>query len=387
MRLFYLHVVGAEDSIFSKIRNQIRVFKRFEAEGRIEAFTAVLPSIGTDGENVFHIGDESEVIFKKNDTRLHVLWNLMFSYKKLYKETVKYLKKNDYTHIYIRRATCDRNFISFLQILKKNNIKVLYEIPTYPYDKEFPKGSRMISIDQKYRKELVKYVDKIITPSPGYKRIFNISAECIPNGIDVESVKPVKIRRIDLEAPLNMIAVAGLSEWHAYERLIEGIRIYKENGGKRKVVFHIVGGDENNVYRKKYKDLVDKYHLQENVLFYGNVYGTELDDIYDYCDIGIGSLGVHRLGITVMTTLKSREYLAKGLPMISEGRVDIIPDGFKYMHSVPLSEEPVSIQSIVDFYDDIYREEDTNENIVHEIRSFAQKNCDMYTLMKKITTY
>ena len=42
--------------------------------------------------------------------------------------------------------------------------------------------------------------------------------------------------------------------------------------------------------------------------------GAALDELTDRCDIGMGGLGIHRLGQTVSRPLKQREYMARGLP-------------------------------------------------------------------------
>ena len=43
----------------------------------------------------------------------------------------------------------------------------------------------------------------------------------------------------------------------------------------------------------------------------------ELDAIYDRADIAMGAFAFYKAGITISSTLKMKEYLAKGLPAAS----------------------------------------------------------------------
>ena len=68
---------------------------------------------------------------------------------------------------------------------------------------------------------------------------------------------------------------------------------------------------------EEYKRIVEKYEIAEHVIFYGLKTGRELDSIYDQCSIGVENLGFHRTGVYRASTLKAREYAAKGLPFIT----------------------------------------------------------------------
>ena len=57
-------------------------------------------------------------------------------------------------------------------------------------------------------------------------------------------------------------------------------------------------------------------YLENNVFFWGAKSGDELKDFVNRADIGIASLGMHRLGLNVASTLKVKEYCAYGLPFI-----------------------------------------------------------------------
>ena len=59
-------------------------------------------------------------------------------------------------------------------------------------------------------------------------------------------------------------------------------------------------------------------------------------------------MGRHRSGITVIKTLKNREYATRGIPFIySEQDSDF--DQQPYVLKAPADESPVDIQQIIDF--------------------------------------
>ena len=69
---------------------------------------------------------------------------------------------------------------------------------------------------------------------------------------------------------------------------------------------------------------------------------TALHNLFDRCDMGIGSLGRHRSGIQHIKTLKNREYAARGIPFIySETDTDF--ENRPYILKVPANEAPVNI--------------------------------------------
>lgn len=120
---------------------------------------------------------------------------------------------------------------------------------------------------------------------------------------------------------------------HGYDRLIEGIKKYYDLGGDTNIIYHLVGEGEEI---KRYKDLVLKYGIEKHVLFYGFKTSSDLDALYEKADIAINSLAIHRIGLQTESTIKSKEYAAKGLPMVSSYAVDAFSaqDNSKYVHQI-----------------------------------------------------
>ena len=91
--------------------------------------------------------------------------------------------------------------------------------------------------------------------------------------------------------------------------------------------------------------------MQDKIIFHGQLFGDELTNVFNQCQFAIGSLGRHRSGITVIKTLKNREYATRGIPFIySEQDSDF--DHQPYVLKAPADESPIDIQQIIDFMGD-----------------------------------
>ena len=115
--------------------------------------------------------------------------------------------------------------------------------------------------------------------------------------------------------------------------------------------------------------------------------GAELDEIYDLCHLGVISLATEDKDIYIHSTLKSREYLAKGLPTIATGTTDVfIGTDYPYNLELPTDTNSVNIQSVISFYDSIYCTK-TRQQVIAEIRAFAERHIDMNITMEPVIRY
>ena len=216
--------------------------------------------------------------------------------------------------------------IRFFKKLRKAGIHAVTEIPTYPYDHEFNRNSYWdmrlaLKIDQMFRNRLYKYMDAMVTFSDA-KEIFGQRTINISNGVDFDSIplhQPSAISRQPSE--LHLIGVAEVHAWHGFDRVMTGLGEYYRDVRSKKedvrgVYFHVVGGVHPYRMKVDYKPQIEKYQIQDKIIFHGTMFGKELDDVFNQCQFAIGSLGRHRSGITVIKTLKNREYATRGIPFI-----------------------------------------------------------------------
>lgn len=273
--------------------------------------------------------------------------------------------KNNIIFIYLRYNQIANPFYTFLfNKINKYNIKLIVEIPTYPYDQELKPRTIFNKIDyfleKKYRKKFFSNFSYIVTYSDD-NLIFNTPTIKINNGIDLETI-PLRnhIRNIN---EINLIGVAGLSFWHGFDRIIEGLYNYYRGSYNKIVNFYIIGGNQYNLEFKRLSKLIKNYNLDNHVFMIGEKYGKELDYYFNLADLAIGSLGRHRTGITQMQSLKNVEYAARDLPFTYSENNNYF-DNTNFIIKFSQDDSPIDINLIIDFLNNFNYK-------TGEIRNFA----------------
>ncbi len=330
---------------------------RQKIKGQIEAFKEK----GIDFE-LIERPFELDGCIRGNFWLRQIVCRLPFSYvysKHIYEERFKKAEV-----FYVRFLAGDRAFVHFLKKLRKNNPEaiILMELADYPTTWYMTVSAlyRVIYFpiflkDRLAGRHYKKYIDRIVMPQER-KEAFGIPVISFENGIRVSEIRQRNPIGSDC---VRIIAVAGMCNFHGYDRLIEGLRPDYERKGKRNIEIHMVGGkDEPGNELSNYKKLCKKYGLEEKIIFYGEKKGTELDEIYDCCNLAVGSLGMYRIGYQMATSLKIREYLAKGLPIIVGSKVDLFQnENFDYYIEFENNSTPINFFEIEKFFDRIYMNE------------------------------
>ncbi len=277
------------------------------------------------------------------------------SFKKriCYNAIYDYIIKQDIKLVYMRSDHNANPFtIHFLRKLKRQGIKVIMEIPTYPYDQEYKgfsyKEQMELKMDQLFRYLLAKQIFRISTFSD-YDYIFGAQTIKISNGINFSTI-PLKQTLRKQPSPFNLIGVAEVHYWHGFDRVMAGIGEYYKQNNIRDVFFHIVGGVGEDSEMPVFKEIIKKYGIEKQIIFHGQLFGKALDDVFENADFGIASLGRHRSGITNIKTLKNREYAARGIPFIYS-EIDTDFENMPYVLKAPADESPIDINRILNFYD------------------------------------
>ena len=178
-----------------------------------------------------------------------------------------------------------------------------------------------------------------------------------------------------------MLSVAANAFWHGYDRFLEGLHRYYENGGTVDLHYHLVGD-----ILPEYTRMVAQYQLQDHVTLHGRLYGEDLAALYRRCSIGIDILGGHRKDYPVSSTLKSREYGAWGLPLITSSPVDFMEQSCPWQLLVPYDDSPVDISAVLDYHQKLYADRDPNA-VARAIRAFAREKCHMDTTMAPVARW
>lgn len=359
MNLLYIStfIVELSDGVGKKILGQIEALEKNNIKVNL---------LEMDEEGIYL---DKVKIAKRNYKKDILELNIFF------KKNKKLLEKYDVLYM---RYSINPIFYYLLRKIKKNIKQIIIEIPTYPYEGEIKLNNKKTSgikiiIDKILRNYfLKKYVNRIVTFSKD-SYISDVKCINISNGISFLNSK--NITHLD-NNKLNFIAVSNLHFWHGVDRFILALKHYYNSGGKEDILLHIVGTGEN---LEKCKKMAESKELKGRVIFYGRLEGDELDKVYRVTNIGLGSIGMHRIqGLEEVQPLKNREYCAKGLPfIISFNDPDFINKEFVY--KVSNDERLFDIEKIIEWYKSL--------KITSEETKEYSKNFSWDIQMKKVIDY
>jgi glycosyltransferase involved in cell wall biosynthesis len=281
----------------------------------------------------------------------------------------------EFDFIYIRYAFANPYLLKLVKYLRKNNKKVFLEIPTYPYEDEFKKnisGYTFKTIDKYILKSLSKYVYRFVMTND-LTTLYKSKVINIFNGIDEKSITSHNSVNKGTDNVINMIAIANLSPWHGYDRVIEGLNDYYKKHNNKIVRFYVVGDGES---KEDLENLVEKYNLQDEVIFLGVKRGEELNDAFENMHIGISSLALFRAG-GGHDPIKSKEYIGRGIPVILGYKDRALSGNLPFVFNIPEDNSSLNVDYIVKRYENLKVSSD-------EIKEFARNNLTWKSQMKKV---
>jgi glycosyltransferase involved in cell wall biosynthesis len=304
-------------------------------------------------------------------------------YVLFYRYVWKHCHPADYDFLYIRYPFALPSFVRFLRATTRASpdTKIIVEVPTFPYRQELrsPKQRVFLALDDLGVGHLKEHVDATVGFF-GHSEIFGIPCIQTANGIDVDQIPVVRKRR--LAGPsISMIVAANLSRWHGVDRLLRGLADYINRTPSRRVTLDIAGdGDAAQDLRK----LCGELGVENCVSFQGMRTGEDLDALFAKSDLAISSLGMHRLGLRRSSSLKAREYCARGVPFVLASDDPDFPEGIPFVHRVPADESAIDVAAMVAFVEELHAR---NPNYVSEMREYAETRLTWRTKFKPVVHY
>lgn len=283
-----------------------------------------------------------------------------------------------YDFFFFRHELAHPAFIRTIQVarLASPAARLLLEIPTWPYRQE--KKGFFLSLghllDRYYGRELKYYLDGIVHFGQ-VDRILGLPVIPMRNGIDLDMV-PVSPSTPQLGI-LRLVAVGNWSFWHGLDRLLHGLAEYNEKEPKWEITLRIAGEGRASA---SLKQLVRRLNLEGQVRFYPALQGKDLDDLFADCDLGVGTLGMHRKGIWIDSSLKHREYAARGLPFLLAASDLDFPPHLPWVKYVPPADTPLDIEAIVAFYETLQG----SNNLHCDIRAYAESQLSWERKFEKV---
>ena len=175
----------------------------------------------------------------------------------------------------------------------------------------------------------------------------------IGNGIDVSAIEPRASAPVWPAPVLRLIAVATVSKWHGYDRLLRAIKAWHERADRACDVHLTIAGQGPAL--EGLRALSASLGLDDRVVFAGTVTGAPLRDLYATSHLAVSSLGLHRIGLSSASVLKAREYCAIGIPFVASGHDPDFAAGLNFRFVVSASE---NIRDVVDAFETFARTAD-----------------------------
>ena len=376
--------VWREDSetvgINMKIRNQVKAF----ANLGLDAYFCVSASSAV---KLYKYNKEKKVFYEIEKENFSNKANHILKKNRLQKKISSYFRLNEcilfmnnmqlkynFNIIYIRRVIpFTIGMVSNIKKWYKNGCKIYWEIPTW--GENVKSVSRIIL--QNHENLMYNYLKnymRIVAVSSGQEGKDSIIF--INNGVDIETIPMNENKE---HTGINLICLATFSYWHGYDRLINGMKNYYDSYDSSKdkeINLYMVG---NGYYVEELKKQVKQNGVNKYVHFVGVLTGEPLNDFFKNMDVAVGNLGFFRKGVISDTSIKIREYCARGIPFITALKVNDFPSDFPYIFHVPMDESYVDIRSICEFYNSIDK-----SRMLLEMREFAKDNLTWEKQLSKI---
>jgi len=352
--------------------NDPGVFKKIESQKKaMESYGYTVDMTWFNGNQLLLNGRVIESV----NRNLFYKFSSRFTYPKVLSDISN---SNNYEIIYIRKSYINKPFINFLKINKKQGRKVFLEIPTYPYVKELSGlVKRLLYINEAFFSLFLKNViDAIFYFGQSKGDIWGVRSIQLENGVAIERFEQ-KTNIIKLKKDsVNFVGIANISRWHGYDRVLNSINVYlsKKTETESNIVFHIVGdGSEFDNLKKIVKNL----NLDDNVFFHGLKYGKELDDIYEGVDIAIDAMAMFRKGMNETSSLKTREYCAKGIPFITACNDRSFPSDLDFRLQFPNDDSDIDFSHVLAWYKKL-------DATSHDISKYAYEKLSWNKMMLKV---
>lgn len=324
--------------------------------------------------------------FKSKRKCPYIYYDYIFKKYQLIENTINL---NSYDYIILRYPGSDKTGIKFV-----SNFNIIFEIHTKERCQLLAKIKSKNSIaskiartiklylENRYFRSIFKKSEAIITNSVELQKyIINqlkkkIPAITIPNGVNVKDMPQTGFKKFNGKE-LDMVFISSRPDvWHGLDRLIHSIAHYKKKNKTLKINLHVIC----KIKEKDKKALSTHSH---SIKFYGLRFGSELDNIMKKMHLAICPLALYRKGLNETSSIKTGEYIARGIPFIIAynetglPNEENIPDCYL---TFPNDDSFIDFDRIIRFLNEI------NMNrckISNKMRLYAIENLDWTVQMKQ----
>ena len=300
-------------------------------------------------------GFANHIAYKKITNYFSMPPWLSYLYVRLF--TFKIIDKivplSEYDKIYLRYPLMDLSALSFSKkygdkLITQHHTKELEEIQAYKINTLFkmfqyvlekclaPYFFKPIDGLTAMSNEIISYEKKRLHFK---KRTYRFS-----NGIDIHKFT-MKVPPLFTDVFHVAIVASQYSPWHGLDRLLGSLKHY--DGLEYKIHVHIIGE-----FSSKEKVLMDACASNQLVTIHthGKLFGKQLDEVFDQTHMACDSLAMYRLDMHESSTLKSKEYIARGIPYLYSAADEDMREIEDYLYDVGNDDTLLDFKEIIKHY-------------------------------------
>lgn len=176
---------------------------------------------------------------------------------------------------------------------------------------------------------------------------------------------------------LNLIFLKGAAtsaDYNGIDRIFKSIKNYQ---GEMQIKLYLLG--RNLDYEKS---LAKEFSLSdEQVIFKGFMGGEELDLLINTMHLGVSQFGIYRKNLNSNSTIKSREYFARGLPFIyGHEDPDMIESSKEFALQFSNDDSLIDMQKVIDFAQRVLSDPEHPQ----KMRAYAEQYLDYEVKMRRL---
>ncbi len=204
----------------------------------------------------------------------------------------------------------------------------------------------------------------------------NVNTCTVSNGIDVTGTLFTGFKKFNGQE-LHIIFVASkFDPWQGLDNLLNGLKKYKGN-----VFIHLnLIGD---VSAKDIRTIDEINNDIVNINLLGKKYGVELDKEFKDSNIAISSLALYRKNMEEACSLKTREYIARGIPFVYSYNDSDLAGDEVFALKLPVNDTFIDIDEIIKFAIKVSEELHADT----KMRDFAKQKLDWTIKVAQMETF
>ena len=352
-------------------------YEDFNLRGKFDGQLKAFENLGLDvyyltfDKQYFHLVHQGERTKISRATSKFPMYFHTKVYFDLHRAVSKAADLIHFDYIYWRGAPVWHSSYATAKKLHGQGAKILYEIPTYVKNGEEPMSflRKIFAVYSGWwKKKFLQQMDLVVmifTADATLTHFHGKPVAVIDNGVDVDAI-PLR-QPANKTDDIHILALASMSYWHGYDRLIRSLSQYS---GNHKVILHMVGGNDGGML-PQWQRLAEDLHVEDRVIFHGKMYGQALSEMFDLCDVGTNALAQYLKNLNATSELKVREYTARGLPFLCSIDDPALHHAEEpFWLNVANDDSVPDMQQIVDFA--IKMRED--EKLPEKMRAYAQQH-------------